>query len=44
MFGLCKRLTSIEVSNFNTHNVKDMKSMFYNCQSLTSLNVSNFDT
>lgn len=30
--------------NFNTENVEDMRSMFYNCFRLTSLDVSNFNT
>ena len=30
--------------NFNTQNVTNMRSMFFDCSSLTSLDVSNFDT
>ncbi len=44
MFYKCSRLTSLNLSNFNTNNVNDMRYMFYNCSSLTSLNLSNFNT
>lgn len=40
----CKKLTSIDLSNFNTRNVTDMNNMFYNCKRLTSLNLNGFDT
>ena len=43
MFINCSSLTSLNVSNFNTNNVKDMHYMFYNCSTLTSLNLSNFN-
>ena len=43
-FSGCKSLTSIDLSNFNTNNVKDMSYMFDGCSSLTSLNLSNFNT
>ena len=36
-------LTSLDLSNFNTSNVLDMRYMFYYSSSLTSLNLSNFD-
>ena len=29
---------------FNTQNITNMKSMFYNCKSLTNLDLSNFNT
>ena len=35
-------LVSIDVSNFDTKNVKDMSYMFYECSSLTNIDVSNF--
>ena len=38
MFFKCNKLTSLNLSNFNTNNVKDMDSMFSNCPSFTSLN------
>lgn len=44
MFYHCSSLTSLDLSNFNTSNVKDMESMFYGCSSLTSLDLSNFNT
>ena len=44
MFQNCSKLTSLNVSNFDTSNVTNMRYMFYNCSSLTSLNVSNFNT
>ena len=44
MFNNCPSLTSLDLSNFNTNNVKYMDRMFYNCSSLTSLNLSNFNT
>lgn len=43
MFYYCSSLTSLDVSNFDTQNVKNMSGMF-SCSSLTSLNVSNFNT
>ena len=44
MFNKCSSLTSLNLSNFNTNNVIDMRYMFYECSSLTSLNLSNFNT
>ena len=44
MFGSCSKLTSIDVSGFNTANVTDMSGMFRSCDALTSLNISSFDT
>ena len=44
MFRDCSNITEIDLSNFNTSNIKDMEWMFYGCSSLTSLNLSNFDT
>ena len=44
MFYKCSSLTSLNLSNFNTNNVKYMNHMFSNCSSLTSLNLSNFNT
>ena len=44
LFAGCSKLTSLDVSNFDTSSVTNMNSMFYNCSSLTSLDVSNFDT
>ena len=44
MFSYCKSLININLSSFNTQNVKDMSGMFYNCLSLTNINISNFNT
>ena len=38
------KLTSIDLSNFDTSNVISMKSMFENIDGLTSLDISTFDT
>ena len=39
MFYKCSSLKSIDLSSFNTSNVKDMSSMFYGCSSLKKENV-----
>lgn len=44
MFSGCSKLTSIDVSRFDTSSVTDMSNMFLSCSSLINLNVSNFDT
>ena len=44
MFSNCNSLKSLDLSNFNTENIKDMHCMFYNCNSLRSLDLSNFNT
>ena len=36
-------ITKIDLSNFDTSNVKSMQGIFFGCSSLTSLNLSNFD-
>ena len=41
MFYDCKTISSIDLSNFNTQNVINMKSMFYGCKSLSSIDLSN---
>lgn len=46
-FSFCgnnQNVIDIDLSNFNTHNIISMNSMFSNCESLTSLNLSSFDT
>ena len=43
MFYGCKNLTSINLSNFQAHNVKNMVYLFF-CENLLSLNLSNFRT
>ena len=44
MFTNCSALTSLDLMNFNTSNVKDMSTMFSVCSSLTSLDLKNFNT
>ena len=44
MFKNCSSLTSLDLSNFDTSNVKKMHYMFAHCSSLTSLNLSYFIT
>ena len=43
-FSSSTTLTSLNLSKFNTNNVKDMGYMFSNCCSLTSLDLSTFNT
>ena len=43
-FYNCNKLTSLDVSNWDTSNIWDMRAIFQNCTSLTSLDVSNWDT
>jgi len=43
LFHSCRSLTSLDVSNFDTSNVKNMGYMFVSCYRLTSLDVSNWD-
>ena len=44
MFGECSSLTNIDLSNFNTDNIKDMSGMFGGCSSLINIDLSNFNT
>lgn len=44
MFYDCASLTSLDISHFNTVNVRSMACMFYNCASLTSLDVTRLKT
>ena len=44
MFKDFEKVESIDFSNFNTMDVKNMKGMFYDCSSLVSLDLSNFNT
>ena len=39
-----KNILEIDLSNFDTSEVTDMRNMFYGTSNLTTLNVSNFDT
>lgn len=44
MFLGCKKITSLDLSNFNTSKVTNMSYMFGDCYDLTSLNLSSFNT
>ena len=44
MFANCRKLTTLDLSNFDTSQVTTMGSMFSNCQNLTTLDLSNFNT
>ena len=44
MFRGCDSLISIDLSNFDTSSVINMRGMFAGCNSLISLNLSNFNT
>ena len=44
MFSGCSSLQSLNLSSFNTTNVKDMSFMFSGCSSLQSFNLSSFNT
>ncbi|MDY2696464.1 MAG: BspA family leucine-rich repeat surface protein, partial [Eubacteriales bacterium] len=40
MFKNCSKLTSLDLSNFDTSKVTDMSSMFFSCSDLTTIYVS----
>ena len=44
MFTSNSFLSSLDLSNFNTKNVKSMNHMFAGCQGLSELNLKSFDT
>ncbi len=44
LFYNLSKLTTLDMSVFNTSNVTNMSAMFSNCSALTSLNVSGFNT
>ena len=44
MFWGCGNLKSLDLSSWNTSNVKDMSCMFVECIKLKSLNLSGWDT
>ena len=44
MFSECNSLTTIDLSNFNTQNVTNMRDMFYECKSLKTIDLSSFNT
>lgn len=44
MFSYCEHITSIDLSHFDTENVRDMSYMFSSCKSLKSVNFANTST
>ena len=44
MFSDCSKLTSIDLSKFNTERVSRMNAMFKGCKSLTAIDLSTFKT
>ena len=44
LFYGCNSLTNIDLSNFKTQNVINMRNMFFRCDSLTNIDLSNFNT
>ena len=44
IFSNCSKLTSLDLSNFDTSNVTNMNGLFTGCSNITSLDLSNFDT
>ena len=44
MFYNCYNLTSVNTKDWDTSNVRSMKTMFYNCTSLTSLDLGTWST
>ena len=42
MFQECKQLEDLDLSNFDSSNVIDMRIMFYKCSNLKYLNLLNF--
>jgi uncharacterized repeat protein (TIGR02543 family) len=44
MFDTCNTLTSLDLNNFSTSNVTNMRKMFDSCTALTSLDLSSFNT
>ena len=44
MFYNCTKLTSVDLSGFDTSSVTNMENMFYFCESLRNIDLSGFDT
>lgn len=44
MFYGCKRITSLDLSDFDTSDVEDMHGMFHKCESLKQLDLSKLNT
>ena len=43
MFSECKNLKNLNISSFETNNVKDMKYMFNYCENIINLNLSKLE-
>ena len=43
MFNHCYELENLDLSKFNSSNVKNMSYMFYECNKLKYLNLKNFE-
>ena len=44
LFSLCDKMTSVDLSNFDTSQIVSMRTMFLDCSSLQSIDLSGFDT
>ena len=44
LFYKCESLISLDLSNFNSKNIVNMRSMFFGCNSLSNINLSNLNT
>ena len=42
MFSGCSSLTSVDLSLYNTNNIKNYEGIFYNCQNLIYSDLSSF--
>jgi len=39
MFAFCSKLTSLDLTNFETSQVTSMQNMFYQCENMEKLNI-----
>ena len=44
MFAGCKNLETVDLSDFDTHSIRNMAGMFKDCKSLKEIDLSNFNT
>ena len=44
IFSGCSKIQSLDLSGYNTSNVKDMSGMFKNMTNLKQLDINNMDT
>ena len=44
MFSLCKEISKIDLSEFDSSKIVNMSQMFYQCNNLEYINLKNFDT